>query len=164
MAIAVHHHHIVRRHRVVPHHLVGGDGAVGHKKAVVGIKNTRGIALALANGTVVVQQLAQLFHRVAHVGAQHVFTIKLVVHLAHRALQKCHATRVTRAMPGVRAIFGVVQQGLEKRWLHAFQVAFGFADDVTRHKLGRVLKHVDEAMQLAQDVIGNVARLVLVSP
>jgi hypothetical protein len=40
----------------------------------------------------VVQQLAQLFHRVAHVGAQHVLAIELVEHLAHRALQEGHAT------------------------------------------------------------------------
>ena len=28
---------------------------------------------------------------------------------------------------------------------------------MTRHELGRVLKHVDEAVQLAQDVVGQVA-------
>jgi hypothetical protein len=35
----------------------------------------------------VVQQLAQLFDRVAHVGAQHVLAIELVVHLTDRALR-----------------------------------------------------------------------------
>ena len=75
---------------------------------------------ALANGTVVVQQLAQLFHRVAHVCSQHVFTIKLMVHLTHRTLQKGNATRVARTMPRVRAVFRVVQQGFEKGWLDAF--------------------------------------------
>ena len=59
---------------------------------MVGVEDAGGIALTLANGTIVVQQLAQLFHRVAHVCTQHVFTIKLVVHLAHRAFQEGHAT------------------------------------------------------------------------
>jgi len=37
-------------------------------------------------------------------------------------------------------------------------VALGLADDVTRHELRRVLEHVDEAVQLAQDVVGQVLR------
>ena len=86
VAIAVDHHHIPRGHRVVPHHFVGGAGAIGDKKAVVCIENARSIALALANRPVMVQQLTQLFHRIAHVGAQHVFAKKLVKHLAHGAL------------------------------------------------------------------------------
>ena len=124
---------------------------------MVSVEDAGGIALALANGAVVVQQLAQLLHRIAHVGTQHVLAIKLVVHLAHRALEESHATGVARAMPRIRAVFGVVEQRLEKRRLYTFQVAFGFADDVTRHKLGRVFKHVDEAMQLAQNVVGQMA-------
>ena len=71
---------------MVPDDFVGGAGAVGDKKAVVGIENSRGVALALTNGPVVVEQLAQLFHCVAHVGTQHVFTKKLVKHLTNRAL------------------------------------------------------------------------------
>jgi hypothetical protein len=80
-----------------------------------------------------------------------------VVHLAYRAFQKGHATGVTRAVPRVRAVFGVIEQSLEKRRLYPFEVAFGFADDVARDKLGRVLEHVDETVQLAQDVVGQVA-------
>ena len=53
---------------------------------MIGIENARGIALALANGAVVIEQLAEFFHRIAHVGAQHVFAKKLVKHLAHGAL------------------------------------------------------------------------------
>ncbi len=156
VAIAVHHHHIAWRHSVVPNHLVGGAGAVGHKKAVIGIENAGRVALALANGTVVVQQLTEFFHRVANVGAQHVLTIELVVHLAHRTLEEGYATRVTRAMPRVRTVFGVIQQRLEKRWLQALQVTLGLTDDVARHEFWRVFVHVDEAMQLAQDVIGQM--------
>lgn len=59
-------------------------------------------------------------------------------------------------MPGVRAVFGVVKQGFEKRRLHAFEIAFGFADDVAGDKFGRIFKHVDEAVELAQDVVGQV--------
>ncbi len=158
VAVAVHHHHVARCHGVVPHHLVGRGRAVGHEEAVVGVEDARGVALALADGAVVVQQLAQFFHGIADVRAQHVLTIELVVHLAHGALEERHAARVARAVPAVGAVFRVVQQRLEKRRLHALQVALGLADDVLGHELGRVLEHVDEAVQLAQDVVGQVAR------
>ncbi len=157
VAVAVHHHHIARRHRVVPNHLVRGRGTVGHKEAVVGIEDACRIALALTNRAVVVQQLAQLFHSVADVGAQHVLAIELVVHLANRALQESHTATVTGAVPAVGAVFGVIQQRLEERWLNAFEVVLGFAQDVLGHELGRVLEHVDEAVQLTQDVVGQVA-------
>jgi hypothetical protein len=39
-----------------------------------------------------------------------------------------------------------------------FQVRLGLPDDVARHELRRVLVHVDEAVQLAQDVVGQVLR------
>ena len=123
---------------------------------MVGIKNTRGIALALANRTVVVQQLAQLFHRIAHVGAQHVFTKKLVKHLPHRAFKERHAARMAWTVPAVRAVFSIVKQSFKERWLNTLEVAFGLANDVTRHKLGRVFKHMNKAVQFAQNVIGQV--------
>ena len=84
VAVAIHHHHITSGYCVVPHHFIAGTGAVSDKEAVVGIENTRGITLALTNGAIVVQQLAQLLYRVTHVGAQHVLTIELVVHLPNR--------------------------------------------------------------------------------
>ena len=92
MAIAVDHHDIVGRHGMVPNHFVGSAGAVGHKEAVVGIEDTRRVAFALADRAVVVEQLTEFFYRVANVSTQHVLTIKLVVHLAHRALQECYAS------------------------------------------------------------------------
>jgi hypothetical protein len=46
----------------------------------------------------------------------------------------------------------------------AVEVALGLADDVARHELRRVLEHVDEAVQLAQDVVGDVAARCAVSP
>ena len=88
VAIAVHYHHVIGGNSVVPHHLVARAGAIGNKKAVIGIENSRSVALALANGTVMVKQLPQLFHRIADIGPQHVFTIKLVVHLTDRTFQK----------------------------------------------------------------------------
>ena len=60
-------------------------------------------------------------------------------------------------MPRIRAIFGVIEQCLEERWLHTFEVAFGFADDVSRDKLRGVLKHMNEAMEFAQDVVWDMA-------
>ena len=90
MAIAIDHHHIAWGYCVVPHHFVGGAGAVGHKETMVCIENAGGIAFAFTNGAIVIKQLTQLFHGIANVGTQHVFTIKLVVHLTHRALQERH--------------------------------------------------------------------------
>jgi hypothetical protein len=158
MAVAVDHHHVVGRHRVVPHHLVAGAGAVGDEKAMVGVEDPRRVALAGGHRACVVQQLAQLLHRVADVGPQHVLTEELVEHLADRALQESDAAGVAGAMPGVRTVLGVIEQRLEERRLHPFQVALGLPDDVSRHELRRVLEHVDEAVQLAQDVVGDVAR------
>ncbi|MCY1560041.1 hypothetical protein D9M68_971330 [compost metagenome] len=66
---------------------------------MVGVEDARRVALARADRAVVLQQLAQLLHRVAHVGAQHVFAEELVEHLAHRALEEGHTTRVPRAVP-----------------------------------------------------------------
>ena len=156
VAVAVYHHHIARRHGVMPHDFVAGGSAVGGEKAVVGIEDARRVALALADGAVVIQQLAQLFHGVAHIGAQHVLAVKLVIHLPDGAFEKRHTARMAGAVPGVGAVFRVVQQRLEKRRLYAFQIRTGLANDVPRHKLRRVFKHVDEAVQLAQDVVGQV--------
>ena len=99
MAIAVHHHHVTWRHGVVPHNFVGSAGAIGHKKAVVGIENTRRIALALADSPIVIQQLTQFFNGIADVGTQHVFTKKLVKHLTDWTFQEGHTARVSWAMP-----------------------------------------------------------------
>jgi len=156
VAVAVHHHDVVRGHGVVPHHLVGRGCAVGDEEAVVGVEDARSVLLRLIHRAGVVQQLTELFHGVAHVGAQHVLTEELVEHLADRALQKRHAAGVARAVPAVGAILRIVHQRLEERRGQAIQVAPGFADDVTRHELGRVFEHVDEAVQLAQDVVGDV--------
>ena len=142
----------------MPDHLVGGAGAVGHEKAVIGIENARCVALARPNGAIVVEQLTELFDRIADVGAQHVFAKELVKHLPHRALEKGHATRMPRAVPGIRPVFGIVEQSLEERRLQPFEVAFGLANDVPGHKFGGVLEHVNEAVQLAQDVVGNMPR------
>ncbi len=61
-----------------------------------------------------------------------------------------------RTMPGIGTVLGVIQQRLEEWRLDAFQIAFRLADDVTRHEFGRVLEHVDETVQLAQDVVGQM--------
>ncbi len=103
-----------------------------------------------------VEQLAELLDRVADVGAQHVLAEELVEHLPDRALEEGHAARMPRAVPGVRAVLRVVHQRLEERRREAVEVGPGLADDVPRDELGRVLEHVDEAVQLAQHVVGNV--------
>ncbi|OIQ68313.1 hypothetical protein GALL_500970 [mine drainage metagenome] len=92
VAIAVNNNHIVGCHRVMPDHFVAGTCAVSDKKTMVSIENSCRIALALANRSVMVEQLTQLFNRIADISAQHVFAIKLVVHLPNRALQKCNTS------------------------------------------------------------------------
>ena len=156
VAVAVDHHHVARRHRVVPHHLVAGAGAVGDEEAVVGVEDARSVALALEHRAGVVEQLAEFFHAVAHIGAQHVLAEELVEHLAHRALQEGHTAAVARAVPAVAAVLRVVHQRLEERGRQAVEVALGLSDDVASHELGRVLEHVDEAVQLAQHVVRDV--------
>jgi hypothetical protein len=156
VAVAVDHHHVARRHRVVPDHLVAGAGAVGDEEAVVGVEDARRVALALRHRAGVVEQLAEFLDAVADVGAQHVLAEELVEHLAHRALQEGHAAAVARAVPGVAAVLRVVHQRLEERRRQAVEVALGLADDVAGHELRRVLEHVDEAVQLAQHVVRDV--------
>jgi hypothetical protein len=51
-----------------------------------------------------------------------------------------------------------VRQRAEERRRHALQVGLRLAHDVAADELGRVLEHVDEAVQLAQHVVRNVAR------
>jgi hypothetical protein len=67
------------------------------------------------------------------------------------------------AVPAVAAVLRVIHQRLEERRRQAVEVALGLADDVPGHELGRVLEHVDEAVQFAQDVVG-MCWLVRVSP
>jgi hypothetical protein len=62
VAVAVDHHHVARRHRVVPDHLVAGAGAVGDEEAVVGVEDARRVALALRHRAGVVEQLAEFLH------------------------------------------------------------------------------------------------------
>ena len=62
-------------------------------------EDTRGVAFGGSDRSRVIKQLAQLVDCVAHVGAQHVFAEELVKHLAHRALQKCHAAGMSGTMP-----------------------------------------------------------------
>ena len=99
MAVAVDDNGIAGRHIGMPHHLVRGGGAISNEEAVVGIENARRIALGGAHRTIVVEQLAQFLHCITNICAQHVFTEKLMEHLANGRLQKCHPTGVPRTVP-----------------------------------------------------------------
>ena len=156
VAVAIHHDHVAGGDVGVPYHLVRSGRAVGHEVAVVGVEDARGVQLGLGHRAGVVQQLAQFIHGVADVGAQHVLAEELVEHLAHGALQEGHAAGVAGAVPGIRAVLRVLHQLAEERRRQAVHVAARFADDMARHELGRVLEHVDEAVQLAQDVVRDV--------
>ena len=51
-----------------------------------------------------------------------------------------------------------MHQRAEEWRRQAVQIGFGFADDVARHEFGRVLEHVDETVQFAQDIVRDMAR------
>ena len=125
---------------------------------MIRIEDSRGIAFRGGNWTGMVQQLAQFFHRVTDVGPQHVFTKELVKHLTYGTLQERDTARVSGAMPRVRTVVGVFNQCPEERGRQAVDVCLRFANDMPGDELGRILEHVNKAMQFPQNVIGNVAR------
>ena len=115
MAVAVHQHHIVTRHLGMPDDLVRGGRAVGDEEQVIGVEDARRIRLGLRHRSGMVEQLPQLLDRVADIGTQHVLAKELVEHLSDRAFQEGHAPRMTRAVPGIGAVIGIVHQRLEKK-------------------------------------------------
>ena len=158
VAVAVDYDDVAGTDGRVPDHLVRGRGAVGDEVAVVGVEDACRIALGSGHRAGMVEQLAEFLDRVADVGAQHVLAEELVEHLADRRLQESDAARVAGAVPGIRAVLRVMHQRAEEGRRQAVEVGPGFADDVACHELRRVLEHVDEAVQFAQDVVRNVFR------
>ncbi len=156
MAVAVDHHHVARPDHVVPDDLVRRRRAVGDEEEVIAAEDARGVALARRHRPGVVEQLPQFLDGVAHVGAQQVLAEELVEHVAHRALQERDPAGVPRAVPGVRPVLRVVGERAEERRREAVEVGARLAHDVARDELGRVLEHVDEAVQLAQHVVRDV--------
>ncbi len=61
-----------------------------------------------------------------------------------------------RTVPGVGTILGIVEERLEERRLDALQVAFRLAHDMAGDKFRRILEHVDEAVQFAQDIVRDM--------
>ncbi len=61
-------------------------------------------------------------------------------------------------MPGIRTVIGVMHQRAEKWRSQAIEIGFRFADDMARDEFRRVLEHVDEAVQFAQDIVRYMAR------
>ena len=157
VAVAVDHHDVARRHGGMPDDLVRGRGAVGDEEQVVGVEDARGVALGGRHRAGVVEQLAEFLDRVADVGAQHVLAEELVEHLAHRALQEGHAAGVAGAVPGIGAVRGVMRQRAEEGRRQRIEIGLGLAHDIAGDELRRVLEHVDEAVQFAQHVVGDVA-------
>ena len=157
VAVAVDDHDVARGDRRVPDHLVRGRRAVGHEEAVVGVENSGRVPFRGRDRAGVVQQLTEFFDRVADVGPQHVLAEELVKHLPDGTLQKRDAARVTGAMPGVRTVLGVVNQRSKKRRSQTVGVGRRLANDVPGHELRRVLEHMNEAVQLPQNVVRDVA-------
>ena len=63
---------------------------------------------------------------------------------------------MTWAVPRVRTVLRIVNECPEKRRREAVGIRFRFPDNVSGDELGRVFKHMDEAVQFAQNIIGNV--------
>ncbi len=124
---------------------------------MVSVEDSGGIAFGGGHRSGVVEQLSQLFDRIAHVGTQHIFAEKLVEHLAHGALQEGHAAGVAGAVPGIRAVAGVVAPTRERREEPGHRCRLAPREDMPSHELRRILKHVNEAVQFTQDIVGNVA-------
>ena len=99
VAVSVNDHHIAGGNGMVPDHLVRCARAIGHEEAMVSVENPCRIAFGRADGAVVVKQLAQFLDRVAHIGAQHVFAVELVVHLPNGAFQKGDTARMPGTVP-----------------------------------------------------------------
>ena len=156
VTIAIDHHDVVGGHVGVPDDLVGGRRAIRDEITVVGVEDARRVEFGFGDRTSMVKQLPEFVHRVADIRAQHVFAEELVKHLPDRAFEERHPAGVPRAMPGVGAILCVLDQLAEKRRGQAVDVAAGLADDVARHEFRRVLEHVNETVQFAQDVVRDV--------
>src|SRR5207248_8461495 len=118
----------------------------------------RRVALGFGDRTRMGQALPQLVDRVTDVRAQHVLAEELMEHLSYRALEEGDAAGVPRAVPRVRAVLRVVDQRTEERRCQGIEIALRFANDVAGDELGRVLESMDEAVQLAQDVVRDVPR------
>ncbi len=78
-------------------------------------------------------------------------------HLPYRALEEGHPPGVPRTVPGVGAVRGVVGQGTKEGRGQGIEVVARLAHNVTGDELRGVLEHVDEAVQLPQYVIGDMA-------
>ena len=61
-------------------------------------------------------------------------------------------------MPRVGPVLRVFDELAEEGWCQTVDIAARLSNDVTRHKLGRILKHVNEAVQFAQNIVGDVLR------
>ena len=105
-----------------------------------------------------IEELSQFFHGITYVGAQHILAEKLVEHLSDRTFQECDTTGVSRTMPGIGTVRGVVGERAKKRRHDGIEIGPRLAPDVTRQELRRIFQHMDEAVQLAQDVVRNMAR------
>lgn len=141
----------------MPDDLVGGRGAIGDEIAVIRVENAGGIAFALGDRAGMVKQLAEFLDGIADVGTKHVFTEELVEHLADRRFQESDASGVAGTMPGVRSVLCIVHEGAEKRWCQSIQIGFGFTDNMACDEFRRILEHVNETVQLAQQIIRDVA-------
>ena len=158
MAVAVDDNNVFIGDGRMPYDLIGSRCTVGHKEAVVGPKDARSVAFGCCNGSSVVEQLTKLLDRVAHVGSKHVLAEELMEHLADRTLEKRHPAGVSGAMPRIRPILSVVNHRAEKGRRQSFDLSLRFPENVPCDKLWSILEHVDKAVELSEDVVGNMSR------
>ena len=114
MAVPVNHDDIIRCDRRVPDDFIGGRGAIGDEEQMIRAKNSCCVAFGSRHRAGMVKQLTQLFYRIANVCAEHILTKKLVEHLPYRAFQESHPAGMTRTVPGIGSIRGIMRQGAKK--------------------------------------------------
>ena len=150
MAVAIHQHQVIAADQGMPDDLVGRGGAIDHEEGVVGTEIARRASLGFRQGPGMVEQRTQLRHRYRQVRTQGVLAEELVERLPHRALAIGHATTVTRGVPGIVGVGGVLYQGLEEGWQQAIQVTPGGAGHLPGQEWHGVFEQVEDAAQLIE--------------
>ncbi|MNN18956.1 hypothetical protein D3C81_1321780 [compost metagenome] len=140
------------------------DDAVGHRRAVghvvraMGAEDLGGVALALADGTTVIEQGAQFADRDRQVGTQQVFTEELVERTPCGALQERCTAGMAGGVPRVFIVAGKLHQRAEHRRQGGLAIAFDGRQDAPAEETGGVLGQPDEVVGVLHDQQRNARR------
>jgi len=150
VAVAIDEHQIIPTDHRVPDDLVGSRGAIDHEKRVIGAKVARRALFGFSQRAGVIEQRTEFRHRHRQIRTQGVFAKELVKRLPHRTLVVGHATAMSRRMPGIVGVGGVLHQRLEKRRQQAIQVFARRPRHLPGEKRHRVFEQIENAAQLIE--------------